>query len=244
MVRVRPSRFWWIRSTDSSGLDSVLCLPRNKYETPRNWIGSPTHHCDSTLSPPSRIDGNRIHTESERAMCTRVIWPDANGAVLVGRNMDFHKDLMTNLWKHPRGVARDDGVKGELTWTSKYGSVIAAAFDIGPGSDQQALCLRVDDPAQHRLGRSRRSRLRRGYAATETRPAEQTVAAGRNCWQCRAGLRGRRPDDLPVLRAAKTARTRAAGTSDADRHPLTITTEAQEGCRCARSCERHPLRAQ
>ncbi|MEP9395702.1 linear amide C-N hydrolase [Gordonia sp. VNQ95] len=63
-------------------------------------------------------------------MCTRVIWPDANGAVVVGRNMDFHKDLMTNLWKQPRGVTRDDGVKGELTWTSKYGSVIAAAFDI------------------------------------------------------------------------------------------------------------------
>ncbi|MDL9936941.1 linear amide C-N hydrolase [Gordonia sp. ABSL1-1] len=63
-------------------------------------------------------------------MCTRVIWPDAAGAVLVGRNMDFHKDLMTNLWKQPRGVQRDDGVRGKLTWTSKYGSVIAAAFDI------------------------------------------------------------------------------------------------------------------
>jgi choloylglycine hydrolase len=63
-------------------------------------------------------------------MCTRVIWPDAGDAVLVGRNMDFHKDLMTNLWKQPRGIARDDGVRGELTWTSKYGSVIAAAFDI------------------------------------------------------------------------------------------------------------------
>lgn len=63
-------------------------------------------------------------------MCTRVIWPDAGGAVLVGRNMDFHKDLMTNLWKQPRGVARDDGVAGKLTWTSKYGSVIATAFDI------------------------------------------------------------------------------------------------------------------
>lgn len=63
-------------------------------------------------------------------MCTRVIWPDANGAVIVGRNMDFHKDLMTNLWKQPRGVARDDGVKGKLTWTSKYGSVIATSFDI------------------------------------------------------------------------------------------------------------------
>lgn len=63
-------------------------------------------------------------------MCTRVIWPEASGAVLVGRNMDFHKDLMTNLWKQPRGVTRDDGVTGELTWTSKYGSVIATAFDI------------------------------------------------------------------------------------------------------------------
>lgn len=44
--------------------------------------------------------------------------------------MDFHKDLMTNLWKQPRGVTRDDGVSGRLTWTSKYGSVIATAFDI------------------------------------------------------------------------------------------------------------------
>ncbi|WP_024796911.1 linear amide C-N hydrolase [Tomitella biformata] len=63
-------------------------------------------------------------------MCTRVIWPDANGAVLVGRNMDFHKDLDTNLWTQPRGIKRDDGVKGELSWTSKYGSVIASAFDM------------------------------------------------------------------------------------------------------------------
>ncbi|MGF2945731.1 linear amide C-N hydrolase [Mycobacterium sp. Lab-001] len=63
-------------------------------------------------------------------MCTRVMWPDAGDVVLVGRNMDFHKDLMTNLWKQPRGVTRDDGVAGKLTWNSKYGSVIAAAFDI------------------------------------------------------------------------------------------------------------------
>ncbi|MGV0782287.1 linear amide C-N hydrolase [Mycolicibacterium peregrinum] len=63
-------------------------------------------------------------------MCTRVMWPEAGDAVLVGRNMDFHKDLMTNLWKQPRGVKRDDGVSGKLTWTSKYGSVVATAFDI------------------------------------------------------------------------------------------------------------------
>jgi len=67
-------------------------------------------------------------------MCTRILWPNtgakAGNAVLVGRNMDFHRDLMTNLWKQPRGVRRDDGVGGRLTWTSKYGSVIAAAFDL------------------------------------------------------------------------------------------------------------------
>ncbi|GAA1918679.1 linear amide C-N hydrolase [Microbacterium aoyamense] len=63
-------------------------------------------------------------------MCTRVVWPDANGSVIVGRNMDFHMDLLSNLWKLPRGIERSDGVHGNLTWKAKYGSVIATAFDI------------------------------------------------------------------------------------------------------------------
>ena len=63
-------------------------------------------------------------------MCTRVVWPDANGAVVVGRNMDFHMDLLSNLWKLPRGVERTDGVNGTLTWKAKYGSVVATAFDL------------------------------------------------------------------------------------------------------------------
>lgn len=63
-------------------------------------------------------------------MCTRVLWPDANGAVIVGRNMDFHMDLLTNLWKMPRGVERKDGANGKLSWKSKYGSIIATAFDL------------------------------------------------------------------------------------------------------------------
>ncbi|MGX1688602.1 linear amide C-N hydrolase [Microbacterium sp. NPDC055442] len=63
-------------------------------------------------------------------MCTRVVWPDANGSVIVGRNMDFHMDLLSNLWKLPRGLERTDGVNGDLTWTAKYGSVVATAFDL------------------------------------------------------------------------------------------------------------------
>ncbi len=63
-------------------------------------------------------------------MCTRVVWSDANGSVLVGRNMDYHRDLGTNLWKLPRGAERNDGVHGDLTWTARYGSVVATAFDM------------------------------------------------------------------------------------------------------------------
>ena len=63
-------------------------------------------------------------------MCTRVVWPDANGSVIIGRNMDFHMDLLSNLWKYPRGIERTDGVNGNLTWRSKYGSLVATAFDL------------------------------------------------------------------------------------------------------------------
>ncbi|MDZ8171535.1 linear amide C-N hydrolase [Microbacterium xanthum] len=63
-------------------------------------------------------------------VCTRVVWADAGGAVIVGRNMDFRRDLATNLWKLPRGTRRDDGVDGRLVWESAWGSVVATAFDM------------------------------------------------------------------------------------------------------------------
>lgn len=44
--------------------------------------------------------------------------------------MDFHMDLLSNLWKYPRGVERSDGVNGNLKWTARYGSIVATAFDI------------------------------------------------------------------------------------------------------------------
>lgn len=63
-------------------------------------------------------------------MCTRVVWTGPSGDVLVGRNMDYHRDTATNLWSLPRGIERDDGVGGHLSWTAKYGSVVAAAYDM------------------------------------------------------------------------------------------------------------------
>ncbi|MGW5575425.1 linear amide C-N hydrolase [Nocardia thailandica] len=69
-------------------------------------------------------------------MCTRVLWTGSGHGVLVGRNMDWHEDMPTNLWVLPRGLART-GLADDphpLTWTSRYGSLVAAAWDIA-GSD-------------------------------------------------------------------------------------------------------------
>jgi len=44
--------------------------------------------------------------------------------------MDYHRDTATNLWALPRGIERSDGVGGSLSWTARYGSLVAAAYDL------------------------------------------------------------------------------------------------------------------
>jgi penicillin V acylase-like amidase (Ntn superfamily) len=44
--------------------------------------------------------------------------------------MDWVTDLGSNLWIFPRGMARDGAAgEGAVSWTSKYGSVVASAFE-------------------------------------------------------------------------------------------------------------------
>lgn len=63
--------------------------------------------------------------------CTRAVYLGVNGTVITARSMDWKSDIETNLWIFPRGMART-GETGPNTvrWTSKYGSVIASAYDI------------------------------------------------------------------------------------------------------------------
>jgi choloylglycine hydrolase len=63
-------------------------------------------------------------------VCTRALWPEAAGAVLVGRNMDWRDRMLTNLWAFPRGMTREDGMRGGLSWQSKHGSLVASAYDL------------------------------------------------------------------------------------------------------------------
>lgn len=64
--------------------------------------------------------------------CTRALYVAENGLVITGRSMDWSEDMHTNLWAFPRGIARD-GAAGANTpkWTSKYGSLVAAGYDVG-----------------------------------------------------------------------------------------------------------------
>ena len=65
--------------------------------------------------------------------CSRVLHTSKDGKrVVTGRNMDWFEDIKTNLWAFPRGMKRN-GVAGKnsAAWVSKYGSVIAAGFDVG-----------------------------------------------------------------------------------------------------------------
>ncbi|MGC0362254.1 penicillin V acylase-like amidase (Ntn superfamily) [Rhodococcus sp. 27YEA15] len=64
-------------------------------------------------------------------MCTRMVYLGPDDHVITGRSMDWKYDVETNLWAFPRGMKRD-GAAGEnsIEWTSKFGSVIAAAYDI------------------------------------------------------------------------------------------------------------------
>ncbi|MEO1990689.1 MAG: linear amide C-N hydrolase [Pirellulales bacterium] len=62
--------------------------------------------------------------------CSRVLYRGPDGAVITGRTMDWSRSLETNLWAFPAGLERDgDGGKNALTWTSKYGSVVATCYD-------------------------------------------------------------------------------------------------------------------
>lgn len=64
--------------------------------------------------------------------CSRVVWDSPNQDVIVGRNMDWAEDIGSNLWLFPRGMAREGQTDiNPLKWTSKYGSIVLTAYDIG-----------------------------------------------------------------------------------------------------------------
>lgn len=68
----------------------------------------------------------------ESSACTRVVYEGPEGMIATGRTMDWKEDPQTNLYIFPRGLERRGAESANtVEWVSKYGSVVAAGYDIG-----------------------------------------------------------------------------------------------------------------
>src|SRR5262249_12067290 len=79
-------------------------------------------------------------------MCTRTVYLGLDDMVVTGRNMDWAEDLRSNLWLFPRGMPRDGAIDAQsITWRSRYGSVVAAGYDVGTadGMNEKGLVANV-----------------------------------------------------------------------------------------------------
>lgn len=100
--------------------------------------------------------------------CTRVVYKGLNNEILTARSMDWSEDIGTNLWIFPRGMQRNgEAGTNSIKWTSRYGSVIASAYDISSsdGMNEKGLVANL-----LWLGESE-------YPARDTRIPGLTIAA-------------------------------------------------------------------
>lgn len=78
--------------------------------------------------------------------CTRAVYVGPDNVVVTGRSMDWSENMNSNLWSLPRGTAHD-GAAGvnSIKWTSKYGSVVATAYDIAAadGMNEKGLVANI-----------------------------------------------------------------------------------------------------
>ena len=66
--------------------------------------------------------------------CTRIMFSGPGNIVVTGRSMDWVEDQKANLWALPRGASYTGSAgPNSIKWTSKYGSVITTAYDVGAG---------------------------------------------------------------------------------------------------------------
>ena len=88
--------------------------------------------------------------------CTRVLFTGTDSLVITGRTMDWSEDMHSDLWLFPKGVKRN-GSAGEksVEWTSKYGSVVVSAYNIGSadGMNEQGLVANLLYLAESNYGK-------------------------------------------------------------------------------------------
>lgn len=72
-----------------------------------------------------------VHSWQSKA-CTRAVYLGPERMVVTGRTMDWKEDPQSNIYLFPQGMQKQGGnSQPTIAWTSKYGSVITAGYDIG-----------------------------------------------------------------------------------------------------------------
>ena len=77
--------------------------------------------------------------------CTRVVFIGDSAQVITGRTLDWKSNIPTNLYVYPAGIQKQGYIDGKLTWTSKYGSVVAVGYDMGvsEGLNEKGLAVNL-----------------------------------------------------------------------------------------------------
>jgi penicillin V acylase-like amidase (Ntn superfamily) len=69
---------------------------------------------------------------TEVSACTRLVYLGADSLVMTARTLDWQYEMPTNLYVFPRGIRQKGAETGNaLSWTSRYGSLVAEAYDCG-----------------------------------------------------------------------------------------------------------------
>jgi len=78
--------------------------------------------------------------------CSRFVYVGPNNTIITARSMDWKWDIMTNLYVFPAGMERDGAMgSNSIKWKSKYGSVIASAYEMcsSDGMNEKGLVASV-----------------------------------------------------------------------------------------------------
>ncbi|MBM3857586.1 MAG: linear amide C-N hydrolase [Verrucomicrobia bacterium] len=88
-----------------------------------------------------------LSTFQQSNACSRITYTGLDQMVAMGRTMDWMEDIKTDLWTFPAGIKRSGNASDpkSLTWTSKYGSLIASGYNIGStdGINTEGLCANL-----------------------------------------------------------------------------------------------------
>lgn len=83
---------------------------------------------------------------TQASACTRFVYLGKDNTILTARSMDWKFEMPTDLWIFPKGMERSgEAGPDSLTWTSKYGSVVASSMGIATsdGMNEKGLVANV-----------------------------------------------------------------------------------------------------